>query len=538
MAFEIKPPTASAPPPGQSPAPLTAQPKPGSALSALLSQSPKQVLDAKVIAATQASESQRQQLLQNHLASGRAANLPTALKQLLSSAQLQLIKLQAQQQTFTTFTDKPLKPGDRVQLRLETPPPHAPREGQRGQPQSASLLNIPAKTAQAGALIKLQLAPSSANSPFAGIDTRTASAQISEALRTVLPRQQPLQPLLNALTKLAQLPKTPALPAGGEQVREISRQLLQRLPTPQQLSQPAALKAALHNSGIELEHRLAQQRPMPQQTPPPIRASSSLLTTGNSGHGPQADPTKVAGNTPPVPITVERDLKAGLLKLLGQLLPGTASGRTSPPQLSQLLAQQPPGQDGGSRLLQLLEALLGTTTPATPPSREQQQQLTQLVQQQLLAGLAKLQQQQLQALNHQLGQAEQPQQTQSWNLELPLRLGQETSSVHIQIDEDWVEPPEEESQTKDKVRQWEVLLSFDLPVIGAFHAQLKVIQDQVAASLWAETTEALQAAREQLQQLREQLQNQGVQVTKLDCFQGRPPSRRAPLSYSLIDITT
>ncbi|MCW8919706.1 MAG: hypothetical protein OQL08_12945, partial [Gammaproteobacteria bacterium] len=91
-----------------------------------------------------------------------------------------------------------------------------------------------------------------------------------QALRQILPRQQPLQPLFTQLTRLASsggtlattLPAAaseqtalPTLPAG---VREAIGNLLTLLPNNEKLATPEGLKQALHNSGMFFESRLLQ----------------------------------------------------------------------------------------------------------------------------------------------------------------------------------------------------------------------------------------------------------------------------------------
>ncbi len=495
-------------------------------LSALLSRTSGATITAKVLAVVQATEELRQQLTLSHSAEGDRQP-PPAVTRLLQSPQLQLLKLQVQNQILTTFTDQTLKPGDNLQLRLDS---------------SRRLTIVSGKEETSAPASKV-------------IPSEAPGKLVADSLRVALPRQQPLQQVFAALLKFIQLPAATQHQLGTHQLAKASLQLLRQLPTLPQLSQPQSLKTALRNSGLVLEQRLAQLAPTVNQaegarenrtapgTAPAHKTAYQTPTSqallppkpgfnANQSHNRPLS-SKPAVDTPPA----TGDLKAGLLKLLGVLPDQPRPGAGQPPEtMVSLLSRVPVGEDNHQRLLQLLQSL-PTKSSAELGSRELHMQLTLLLHQQLLAGLAKIQMQQLQSLGHQQNQPDSPQPTQNLNIELPVRLGQETSSLQLQIEDDWVEQPSA-SGSSEKVRQWEVLLSFELPSLGEFHAHLKVIHDSVSARLWAERAETLKAAKARLNELQQQLQNQGIKVTKLECFQGKPPGRQNPIGYSLIDITT
>ncbi len=91
---------------------------------------------------------------------------------------------------------------------------------------------------------------------------------------------------------------------------------------------------------------------------------------------------------------------------------------------------------------------------------------------------------------------------------------------------------------KGKVRQWQVLLTFELPEAGTFHAQITVRDPQVAARLWAEQPDTAETVRKRLTQLHQRLEDEGLEVTRLECHDGAPPRRKTEIHYSLVDITT
>ncbi len=472
--------------------------------------------------------------------------IPAAVEKLLQSPLLQLVQLRVKQQSQLSFTDKPLQAQQTVSVKLLTPQQLVITDLQAG-PRGSGNIN-----SNASANINNSAINSAVNS---SIDKSTATAAISSALRSALPRQQPLQPLLQALDKLSQLPPAQLrlLPSKSQQLLQ---HVLQQLPSAQKITQPQQIKTAIDNSGAFLESKLQQRLAGPTAQPPTqpqsayqLQSRQPLLNT----------PLAATGNSGAGAASIDRDLKGLLLRLQSSLTQHPEVDKNQrqsvdPAGVAKLIAAlsgsapaitastaQPglPGNSPADLLLGLLGALqLNPRRQLTAASSAAiRQQLLPLLQQQLLGGIAKLQQQQLHSLSHQQGLGETASQ-QSINLELPLRWGSELQTVGLRIDEQWQEEPGENEQKTEKVRCWEVMLSFQLPDSGAFYAQLRIVNDSVAANLWAEHPQTLERAKQQLRQLREQLQQQGVEVSQLQCFRGQPPSKDIQLGYSLVDITT
>ena len=110
--------------------------------------------------------------------------------------------------------------------------------------------------------------------------------------------------------------------------------------------------------------------------------------------------------------------------------------------------------------------------------------------------------------------------------------------MEIRIDQEWVNDEKNEENQREKVKQWSVMLSFNLPRLGGLYAQLTILDDAVSAKLWAEQASTLAQAQASLDSLRQQLQSQGVDVKQLQCVTGPPPSRSVSLNYALVDIQT
>jgi hypothetical protein len=162
-----------------------------------------------------------------------------------------------------------------------------------------------------------------------------------------------------------------------------------------------------------------------------------------------------------------------------------------------------------------------------------------LMHQYTLGSIAKIQLQQVHTLNHQLGQADQTQPTQSWQFEIPVRQGQDVHPLHIHMEQQWVEEQNENAgQNSTRVRQWNVMLRFDLPLIGQFYAQLTLLGDNLSAKFWAENENTLLETKDRIDGLKAQLEQEGIQVTQMQCVPGLPPKPKMSLSYSLVDIKT
>lgn len=452
--------------------------------------------------------------LQNTNLTAKANPLPA---QLLSQPNLKLIELAVQGQPLLTLTDQPVKTGQTVQLLLKS---------------AAQLVLV---------------TDNKAGSPNTQAGQNTTSlnqlqqATLSQSYREALPRQAPLQQTFRLLEALQRLPALQQqLPA---QLKHSLEQVRQHALSPQQLSTVSGLKQALQHSGIQLEARLNQQLPksvtagQQSATQAGVKTPEASLLTPAAKHqaGARAQATATT-----VPLNAQ-DAKAALLHAEQRVTQYLAQITANSSQRAPLHI---PANTPVETLVTLLKELLGTpgnqTTDKVSAQQEsgQRQALLQTLQQQLQSAVAKMQTQQLHTLSQQFAKPDQPQ-AQHWLIELPVRLNNDVSSVEVRIDEDWVRPQDEdEEENKDKVRLWTVMLAFNLPERGQLFAQLKIIQDTVSANIWAEQTTTLTEAKRKLQTLRQRLDADGVNVTSIECFKGKPPMQDIRLDYALVDIKT
>lgn len=375
---------------------------------------------------------------------------------------------------------------------------------------------------------------------------------LSQGLRETLQRQGSAEPLLNRLQQLAAAgmaqsakatPTGATLPAGAAseklaaQVQNAVRQVLQQVATPAQLMTAKGVEQAVQRSGLFLEPNLTQL--------------ADLLKGGQNGQAPagaRGDAGTPAGNTalpqpalakllsalaalpvtPGAPPLPGADLKAALINLLvnvQQQLPPTALkalalppgpwaqgmgpppggpppvGFPLPPRAMQALAETP---DLGS-LLRLTAALL---------SRIQHHQLQSLGQSQTFADGS----------------------TQTtWQLEIPLRDGQQFNHVQVRIQRD------DESATKKGTEQtpfWEVRLAFTLDHLGSLQAIAKLYKGRVNTQFWAEQPGTLSLLNDELTLLRDRLLAKGLDVGDLSCHHGTPPQPNQALQQCWIDEVT
>lgn len=441
-----------------------------------------------------------------------AATLGDNLASLLKSQALKLVEIDVKGRSLLTFTDQPVKAGAEIAVQLNRGrllllPQAALDRGALGTGVATAASTQSGPTALASGALASGAAP-------APLDSKQLTAMQQE-LRQLLPKQAPGNAVLSeTLVSAALLAKVLALPVNSNLRQQLPPSLQQSLQllashlrTPQQLSQPALLKQTLANSGLQLEHRLAAQ-------------TGTGSAPGNTA--------SAAATLPGAPLLglARGDLKAALLLLSTQLQALTVA----PAQHQQVLP---------TALLGLLKQLM-----LKPDSQKNlstvvaKDQLLQQLQQQVGAALDKVMLQQLQALQRGPGASETAP-TQHWQLEIPLRYGHEVQTMQLRIDQDWVQDySESPDRTPRQVRQWLVKLAFELPAAGTLHAHLMVVDSSVSASLWAEQPQTLALTRQRLGQLQQRLEKDGVTVTKIECFAGKPAADKIRLDYSLVDVRT
>ena len=386
----------------------------------------------------------------------------------------------------------------------------------------------------------------------------TTTEAISETLRRLLPQKDKGQDLLASLPKITQfiqqLPLAERKEWLSSQVQQSLKTLANHIRLSDQLTNPKLVEMTLKNNGQSFEHKLAQLVTGQPASTSEINTSSSQkmpsspavnsLNPASTVNSPllKTSTSTIANSKPIISMQnlVEKiatqDLKGALLGLLHQL---DTELETAKPALP----GSPLATEINKNLLAIaLPQFLGMLANKQQGELNQKQLRTQLVMlmhQYTLGSIAKIQLQQIHTLNHQLGQPDQAQPTQSWQFEIPVRQGQDVHPLHIQMEQQWVEEQNENAEKNStRVRQWNVMLSFDLPLIGQFYAQLTLLGENLSAKFWAENENTLQEAKNKIDGLKTQLEHEGIQVAQMQCIAGLPPKPKMSFSYSLVDVKT
>lgn len=437
--------------------------------------------------------------------------------------------------TLLVYTNQPVQTGQTLLMQLG--------EGQRLQ-----LLQplTKAEVASFQALLQIGTLPNSAISnptntgntaaiPNNGLSSEATDA-IGETLRLLLPQKDKGQDLLASLPKITQfiqqLPIAERKEWLSSQVQQSLKTLANHIRLSDQLTNPKLVEMTLKNNGQSFENKLAQLITA-QQVPTPV---SSTMTNTSPVAGNKSVNNQTIAPQNSVEKIASQDLKGALLGLLHQLDSELDTSKLAPVGTS--LAA-----DANKNLLPIaLPQFLGMLANKQQGELNQKQLRTQLVMllhQYTLGSIGKIQLQQVHALNHQLGQADQAQPTQSWQFEIPVRQGHEVHPLHIQMEQQWIEEQNSNAeQNNTRARQWNIMLGFDLPVIGKFYAQLLLLGDSLSAKFWAENENTLLDAKNRIDGLKAQLEHEGIKVTQLQWVPGLPPKPKMSISYSLVDIKT
>lgn len=410
---------------------------------------------------------------------------------------------------------------------------------------------------------------------------------VGDAIRTLLPKQGSLVPLLNNLAQLGNARPAVLPPL----LQELSRSLLRQLPDTRSVSTAPGLRQAVSQSGLFLEARLLAARDSGRVN---LNADlkSNLMrlvqlvrnwpgVSGDSSRGaPGATRGPAPGVAPPLPLPPGASPPPGqvttpLPALATPPLPTSATapllppGTSIPPAPGSATGQAIGGSSTaapatlvrGLRAATALPAGAGAPTgpsanptavpasalarvwltsgqplplPPAPPLRGQpphpHARGAASLQAQQPAPLLRaelLQQAEASVARLQLSQlASLPQSRDTgleWLLDLPVRRGEETDVWSLGIRRD------EPQGGRDQERLgplWTVQLAFDLPGLGPIQARVSLRGEQVSTWFWATREVTMPLLQDHLQELRRELEASGLQVAQLHCLHGSMPGNR------------
>ncbi|SEU05105.1 flagellar hook-length control protein FliK [Pseudomonas graminis] len=353
-----------------------------------------------------------------------------------------------------------------------------------------------------GSLLSAQVQNSQALN-FVALPNRLDELALAQQLSTQQSRQGSLQGLIAALQNM------PPPAADGDNLSPALRasivQLLADLPDVPQMTTSKGVAQALNASGLFMESRL------------------------------------LAGLNP----TLVPDMKANLLRLVTQLLPGL------PGNVSYDAAAA--GNTLARAMPSVLRSAFGTLGLVAPPSDpinfplpprtlghpQSKDDLEMLLK--LAAGaISRLQ-------SHQLGGLEQTRthadgtQVTTWQLEIPMRNAHDIVPLQVKVQredtperDEHADAPAQEAREREKL--WRLELAFDLEPLGPLHVQAQLIAGSIASQLWAEREGSAELISSELGNLRERLVACGLNVKELECNRGVPPQGpRAVLEQRWID---
>lgn len=355
--------------------------------------------------------------------------------------------------------------------------------------------------AQVGQQLSVQVAEIKNNLPVLRlIATNPAATQdIVNTARQNLPTTQPLQTVFDHLStvKNAQ-PINAVLP---NNVRDQLDRLWRSLPEMMTLQRADNLRQTLKYAGPFLEAQLAKMAMNNERVFPAMDVRAQLLRLADAirQHIPQPANPQTPATTQSTPPAHTAALPTRT-PIETTALPSTQIHATVQDAQGK---QQIPGQP---------------VNIADIPSRQMPQYegmptekvLLQLLQQ-ADAGLARMQQQQLQMIPSEA----RPQ----WLLELPIKTANGVDVFDIRIQPDG---EQKENQGDSAQYPWTVMLSFNLEGLGPVRAQISLYQGRVSSYWWAEQQQTVSLFQQHRGFLENRLSHAGVPFHQLVCECGIP----------------
>lgn len=296
-----------------------------------------------------------------------------------------------------------------------------------------------------------------------------------------------------ALQQLFSVASSSSLPGDSQ---KIIQQLLNTLPDISQKLGTSQLAELVKNGGIQLEQRLLADAPSAAQ----------------------------------------QDLKASLLKLVGQMLPAQTGASpllssTQAAMLSQALPQLL-REAGGFKASQIREQAMRFPLASRVLEKLDNPNDLGALLRIAAAAISRLQTHQLASLAQTYTTAEGTQ-VNTWQMEIPLRNQDSVIPLQVKFQQEQSAQEQQEQQPPF----WRLELSFELEPLGPLHVQVNLKNnDELTSKLWAEREQTALFVNQELHVLRDKLLAAGLNIKELDCQQGIPPAApKAILEQRWID---
>ncbi len=364
-------------------------------------------------------------------------------------------------------------------------------------------------------------------SPSTQQQTQSPQTQpaISQEIRRAVPMQTGLLPLLSNLALLQQSRTSnivlPTL------IQTLTKELLDKLPTRESVQTSAGLKKAIENSGILFENKLLKTlNTLPKNSKLPvnnIEAIKQILTkiqlpTKQAQDILLADTTSKNGEQRAT--TLSNDIKGLMFKLLA-IIPKapketpsetTPKSATTPQQQTTLPIMPPPSPPMQGKQPQPQKAQAPTLADIT-----NLQTLFQELGRQTEGNIARTQ-------LHQIASLPTPDNNvQAWSFELPIRTG-DTIDLFSMVIEEREHSEKDQSQSS---KQWSVMIAVELGELGPMHVRLRLLNDQIATTIWADKAETAQLVNQHLSELKQKYTQAGIEYSELHCLNGTPTDKAA-----------
>ncbi|MCP4995938.1 MAG: flagellar hook-length control protein FliK [Gammaproteobacteria bacterium] len=329
----------------------------------------------------------------------------------------------------------------------------------------------------------------------------------TEALKTALPRQQPLREFFQYLRTATTVPQSrpqalsPQVSNTGQQsapqmqLAPILKSTLQALSTP-----PVSGQIKIPQPIIHTTIKQAPSSPIPttssnqNQTPSPaiksnFGAETTRLINNVLQHG-------ISSREPVTAHRLIQLMHSSGLFLEHNLGSGTAPGTDLKSSLLQLLALLRPALKTQGDLA----AQAGTGTTSSGPASTLGKFISELLMQ-TEGALARV-------LTNQLTALQESNVRPMWQLEIPVQRDDETDNFLLKIEQ---EIESEDSENKN----WSVWMDFDLPSLGRVRTHIRLQDDLVSSQFMTEARESADKIDNKLPLLQDALQRAGLKVAKL-----------------------
>ena len=355
---------------------------------------------------------------------------------------------------------------------------------------------------------------------------------INTSLRQLLPKQSPVnefqQPLIQVFTRITKQTITTAssvsadLPSQLLQIKRLTRNILQSLPSQKNIITTEGFKKALQNSGVFFEAKLQQALADSKTTSNNPISNPKNLFKASPG---QAQSTQNTSTTTLSPksqqplVTINTDLKANLIKLIHLLKAWPKASQFASQATS---TQQTPPQLPLAKPAAPLQTFSSTASQTTAQPQNSAQLAAQALDSQIKelmskadGAISKLSLNQLASSN-----AESNTTRQTWQIEIPFLNQHASESVFLKIQQE--EPSDKLSKKADK--QWTVSLEMNPPKLGLIKNKLTLNNQHISSSFWAESAETRELIHQHLSVFKDQLFRANLKPEKIQVRSGSGPT--------------